>query len=52
MARDLPGGSRSCLGAPIAQGPFQPLMLADVSGFLLQPVVPSGSGQLCRGGHL
>ena len=39
MAGDLPGGSRSCLGAPVAQGPFHPLMLADVPGFLLQPAL-------------
>lgn len=38
MAGDLPGGCRSCLGAPIAQGPFQPPMLADALDFFLQPV--------------
>lgn len=37
MAGDLPGGSRSCLGALVAQGPFHPSMVADVPGFLLQP---------------
>lgn len=36
VAGDLPGGSRCYLGA---QRPFQPPTLADVLGFLLQPVL-------------